>query len=182
MNNVTSNNVNGSKRSGSCALGQLHQLRTAHLPGVLHSGRSTLGMVMLQDGPHLRAGSVQDHPLIGLANCQNATDLFGTPLLNVTQGDDFALAGGQGLDGELGVTTGFLRKKLVFGRRPPAPGWEGPVAGPLGMIRAPEPPHLQCRSRRFSIRAPKSRERNRAPFLHRPRLGSVHQNTKEPRF
>ena len=89
-------------------------------------------MVMLQDGPHLRAGSVQDHPLIGLANCQNAADLFGTPLLNVTQDDDLALAGGQGLDGELCVTTGFLRKKLVFGRRPPAPGWEGPVAGHIG--------------------------------------------------
>src|SRR5262249_42875029 len=89
--------------------------------------------ISIQSLTHFRARPVQKHPLIGVADPQNATNLFRGPSLNAAQSEDLALAGRKGFNRSLCVCLQFLRKKRLFGCSAPVVGLCDPATRPSGI-------------------------------------------------
>jgi hypothetical protein len=77
---------------------------------------------------------VQKHPLISLTDAQDVTDFFGGPALDVAQGDDFLLVGGEAIDGGLDAGAEFGDQQLLLGGRAPIAWLSDPAAGPFGIV------------------------------------------------
>ena len=75
---------------------ELDELLAAELIGDL--GHASSMRYASSARAHLRAGTVQEHPLVCLRKLECVTDLLGAPTLDVAEGDHCALRGRQTLD------------------------------------------------------------------------------------
>src|SRR5919204_1947982 len=91
---------------------------------------NTLIQVPLHGPPDLAARTMQQDSLIRLRDLQDVTDLPGAPPFHVSQRDDLALAGRQGVDGPGYVIEALLRQEPRLGSAFPARGELGPSARP----------------------------------------------------
>src|SRR5215208_5798382 len=88
--------------------------------------------LLLERGPHLRPGTVEQHALVRVGEAQALADFVGRPPFDVAQRDDRLLARRQRRDGRLDTGAGLVRQGGRFRVRLPAlRRRRSPVARPL---------------------------------------------------
>src|SRR4051794_39338539 len=150
------------------------------LPCMADPNRASDDEIGLQRRADLRAGPMQEHSLVDLADVEGVADLLRRPALDVAQDDDLALARGQCVDGRANAVDRLAADQALVGTALPVARCGGPVPGPAAVPGRQEA--LRVDRILVRVRAADARERGAAGLALAAGLRAVGQDAEQPRL
>src|SRR2546430_1964365 len=125
------------------------------------------------------SGAVEEDALVAFGNAEQLAGFLCRPALDVSQGDDLSLIGGERRNGLFEMGLCFLREQALLGEIMPIRRQGGPVARSW-VIRRVETIRVDGERRQIRLKIWERGEREAASFTLRSRFSAVGEDAEHP--